>query len=90
MKIKVPASDKPQTIIIKEKKGGGGCLAALIISGLLVWMMYSCCSSIHESAREIASANKNLTPAQKAARDIEKPNETLNIINDFLLFLIPI
>lgn len=75
MKIKVPASDKPQTIIIKEKKGGCGCLVALIISGLLVWMMYSCCSSIHESAMEIASASKTLTPAQRAAQDIAKPNE---------------
>lgn len=75
MKIKVPASNKPQTIIIKEKKGGCGCLMAIVLSVGLVWVMHSCYYNIQEEAERYRAYEASLTPAQKAARDIEKPNE---------------
>lgn len=83
MKIKIPrcteAQNSQEIIIIKDKKRGcgGGCLLVLLIAGGLIALIYPnmkhASEASHLAAAERRAREADMTPEQKAAREIEKP-----------------
>ena len=62
-------------IVVERKRHGCGCFFMLALAALVVWVVYSCHSDMQKTAAEIRAHEASLTPEQRAAEAIAKPND---------------